>query len=445
MSATLDLSSPPAGGGHIGSARQTSLAMRMGGFARSFFASVGITVLAVMALIEAIFLAERFTIIFRDAAQKDTNLFDIFLLLGLTSTEIFDLALAVAVLIAVYATALRMRENRELLALFAAGAGPFQVAAFTLVLAFVAQLSSLAVSGLLDPASRYAQRVILLDAEFHALKTGISKGQFYFFPGYVAFAPDLQTQENGLFAPGASYLSTGHAIVPHKEVQKRQGRRLFLYEQAGPHTSRIITADRARLSGPDHSGVVRLTLIGFAQHMFDDIESASSAPSGAVPCPGCPAMPAQLPQIAMNVREMTQTMQVDQLLPFPPRGTDPAEETIPEELFGADAPRDSYQADMRMLGDRFTRSFLCLLAPLIALGALCLTSRRTSYLALPLACMSLMSLNLFGEWLVRTIAPADPVQALALPLGLTVFAMAVLTVFVAARQSDLVRPGLARA
>jgi len=426
-------------------ARQTVRASRMGAFSRGFFANVVLMIAAVMALVEAIFLAERFTIVFRDAAEKDANLFDIFLLLGCTSTEIFDLALAVAVLIAVYIVALRMRENRELLAFFAAGAGPFQVAGLALVLAFGAQLTSIAVSGFLDPASRYAQRAILLDAEFRALKTGISKGQFYFFPGYVAFAPEQQTDENALFAPSGSYLSTGHAVVPHKAVQKRENRRLFLYELAGPHTSRIVTADRAHLSNPDAAGRVTLTLTGFAQHMFNDIEAAVPAPQGAPACAGCPGMPEELPQVAMNVHEMKETMRIAQLLPFPPRGADPAEQTIPEQLRTAPSNTEDYYANMRLLGDRFTRSFLCLLAPLLALAALCLTSRRTSYLTLPLGCMVLMALNLFAEWLVRAIAPSGPLEALALPLILTVLLMGLLIAFVAMRQSALVRPGLTRA
>src|SRR5262249_1519437 len=101
--------------------RQAALTGRMQQYARGFFSGILVQVFAVVALIEAIFLAERFTIVFRDAADKDANLLDIFLLLGCTSTEIFDLALSIAVLIAVYSIVLRMRENRELLALFAAG------------------------------------------------------------------------------------------------------------------------------------------------------------------------------------------------------------------------------------------------------------------------------------------------------------------------------------
>src|SRR5215469_9140320 len=324
-------------------------------YARDFFSGILLQVLAVVALIEAIFLAERFTIVFRDAAAKDANLLDIFLMLGCTSTEIFDLALSVAVLIAVYSTVLRMRENRELLALFAAGSGPLHLTLLALVVALGSQFVSLAVSGLVDPESRYVQRVLLLDAEMRALKTGISSGQFYFFPNYVAFAPEQGGANQGLFTPNESYLTAGHAIVPHKRAAKKNNRRLFLYEQAGPTMSRVITADRARLDGPNAAGIVALHLSGFAQHMFNDREKpASPAPLEPV-CTGCPSTEG-IPQVAMNVHDMTQVMRVSQLLPFPPRGTDAKEQTIIEQILQRpNANPTDYRVNMETLGDRGAR------------------------------------------------------------------------------------------
>lgn len=423
--------------------RQAVLTGRMQQYARGFFSGVLLQTFAVVALIEAIFLAERFTIVFRDAAAKDANLLDIFLLLGCTSPEIFDLALSVAVLIAVYSTVLRMRENRELLALFAAGSGPFHLTVLALAIAVGSQLVSLSVSGLLDPASRYAQRVLLLDAEMRALKTGISRGQFYFFPNYVAFAPEQNASDQGLFTPNESYLVAGHAIVPHKRVAKRNNRRLFLYEQAGPTTSRIITADRARLEGPDSVGNVTLHLNGFTQHMFNDRETPTLAPVKPA-CRDCPDTQG-IPQVAMSVHDMTQVMRVSQLLPFPPRGTDPKEQTFVEQIFQRAVPGSSdYQAEMEELGDRMARSLLCLLAPLIALLAVSRTSRLTSYIALPLACMALMAFNIAGEWSITALAPTNPAQAIMLPVLVTLASAGVFIALIAANQSALVRPGFAR-
>ena len=424
--------------------RQAILSGRMQQYARGFFSGVVLQILAVVALVEAIFLAERFTIVFRDAAAKDANLLDIFLLLGCTSTEIFDLALSVAVLIAVYSTVLRMRENRELLALFAAGSGPLHLTVLALVVAVGSQLVSLSVSGLLDPASRYAQRVLLLDAETRALKTGISTGQFYFFPNYVAFAPEQNASGEGLFSPNESYLTAGHAIVPHKRAAKKNNRRLFLYEQAAPTMSRVITADRAKLDGPNAAGIVTLHLSGFAQHMFKDREQPDTPGPVKPLCPSCPSTEG-IPQVAMNVRDVTQVMRVDQLLPFPARGADPKEQTLIEQILEhPDGASADYRSSMETLGDRIARSLLCLLAPLIALLAVSYTNRLTSYLALPVACLSLMAFNITAEWLIRNIAPTSPTQAIALPLLVTIASAMVFIALVGFNQSALVRPGFAR-
>jgi hypothetical protein len=413
-------------------------------YARDFFSGVLLQILAVVALIEAIFLAERFTIVFRDAAAKDANLLDIFLMLGCTSTEIFDLALSVAVLIAVYSTVLRMRENRELLALFAAGSGPFHITVLALVIAVGSQFISLSVSGLLDPASRYVQRVLLLDAEMRALKTGISTGQFYFFPNYVAFAPEQGGSDQGLFAPNESYLTAGHAIVPHKRVAKKNNRRLFLYEQAGPTTSRIITADRARLDGPDAAGNVTLHLSGFTQHMFNDREAPASSEPIKPECRGCPDAQS-IPQVAMSVHDMTEVMHVSKLLPFPARGTDPAEQTIIDEFLARpNAGSPDFRTEMETLGDRAARSLLCLLAPLIALLAVSQTNRFTSYVTLPLACLALMAFNIAGEWLIRALAPSSPAQAVTLPVIVTLGSAVTFIALIVTNQSALIRPGFAR-
>jgi hypothetical protein len=100
--------------------------------------------------------------------------------------------------------------------------------------------------------------------------------------------------------------------------------------------------------------------------------------------------------------------------------------------------------EMRLLGERFARSLLCLLAPFIALASVCLTSRATNYFVLPLAGMALMSLNVTSEWLIRAIAPSDPLQALAAPAALTAAFVALLLVEIIREQGKLVRPQLAR-
>ena len=396
-------------------------------YARGFCVSVLLQVVAVMTLVESVFLAERFPMVFRDVLQNNADLWDTARIFLLNGTQIFDLALAIAILMAVYWTTLRMRENRELLVLFAAGTGPYQITALILAVAATAMLGSLVVSGLLDPASRYAQREILFNAELRALKSGINTGQFYYFPNRVAFAP-TQT-------------ITGSSIAPSDQTKK-----LFVYEQTAPGTFRVITSDRARLDGPDESGAIILKLLGFTSRTFSSVPSQAAAPtSDAKPCTNCNAPPGSTSRMTVSAEDVTQKMTLDQLLTFLPRGSKPEELTVFEQLEAKKASTSAqHKQEMRLLGERFARSLLCLLAPLMALMGVCLTSRATNYLALPLTCMALMALNVTSEWLIRAIVPLDPLGALAIPSALTAVLGALLLAEVMHKQGELVRPQLAR-
>jgi len=399
--------------------------------ARSFFAGVALQVLTVMVLVEAIFLAERFPMVFRDVFRNNADPFDTALLFALTSTQIVDLALAIAVLMAVYWTTLRMRENRELLVLFAAGTGPYQFMALTLVIAIVAQIVSLTVSGVIDPESRYAQREILFNAAFRALKSGINTGQFYHFPSRVAYAP----AKYSAVRDGAG---TG------------QSKQLFIYEQVNPDTFRVITADRALLDGPDSSGTILLKLSSVTSRTFSTAQpSASTTPApaqtGAQTCSDCPWQPKGVSHMTLSAPDITQVMTINDLLTFLPRGSIVEELTLFKQLEAtADSASPRHMEEMRLLGERFARSLLCLLAPFIALASVCLTSRATNYFVLPLAGMALMSLNVTSEWLIRTIAPSNPLEALAAPTALTVVFVALLLAEIIREQGKLARPQLAR-
>jgi lipopolysaccharide export system permease protein len=388
-------------------------------YARGLFAGVLLQVLAVMAMVEAIFLAERFPMVFRDVIRNNASLLDTSLIFVCNSTQIFDLALAIAILMAVYWTVLRMRENRELLVVSAAGTGLYRLIALIMAIAVVAQACSLFVSGVADPASRYAQRVILFKAKFRALQGGINTGQFYFFPNRVAFAPAQA-------AAGRDRSSAG------------QSKKLFIYEQVNPESFRVITADHAVLDGPDAAGRILLVLDGFISRTF---VNGGRLPAAA-PTPGASK---DAPRMTLSAHDVTQEMTMNQLLTFLPRGSEAVERTVFEQ-FGMTANDRSrkHRDEMRLLGERIARSLLCLLAPLIALASVCLTVRATNYIALPLACMVLMVLNVTSAWLIRAIVPLTPLGALAVPAALTAAFAVLLFATIVRRQSALVRPQLAR-
>ena len=442
----FSLTATPASGG----LRTTLAAFLRGDYVRGFFRRVAGQAVAVMILIEAIFLAEHFTWVFRDAVRHEADLSGIALVLACTSTEIFDLALAVAILMAAYLTLLRMRENREMLVLFASGLGPYQLGALILIVALAGQIIGAAESGLVDPLSRYAQRSILFSSELRSLKKGVAKNEFYYFPSYVAYAMDhVQDGAPPPTAPGqVSVIDASSNTKP--APAHGADRTLFVYQQIGPRTSRIVTAAQARLDGPDRTGRVILNLSDFTSHTFADAHPLASEDGKPVhPIPGkcldCPGAFTDTPPITMKVRDMSQLMMVDQLLPFTSRISNIDEQTVFEQLFVPDRDTpDSRAAQMRLLAERFSRSLLSFLAPLIALLGVSLTNRMTNWFALPLSCLLLMSVNLLCEWVITSVAPVSVAGALVPPLLLYGgFAYAVFTVIVW-RHNDFVRPQLAR-
>jgi lipopolysaccharide export system permease protein len=441
----FSLAESPRFGG-LGAALQAFL---RGAYVRGFFHRVVTQTLAVVILIEAIFLAEHFTWVFRDAVRHEADLSGIALVLACTSTEIFDLALAVAILMAVYVTLLRMRENREMLVLFASGLGPYQLGALVLIVALAGQLVGIAGSGFVDPLSRYAQRSILFSSELRSLKKGVAKNEFYYFPSYVAYAMDhVQGGVPPPLPPGAVQVIDARASAAPRPAPGKD-RTLFVYQQIGPRTSRIVTAAQARLDGPDLTGRIVLNLSDFTSHTFADAHPLASEDGKPHVLPGkcfnCPDAFNDNPPITMRVRDMSQLMMVDQLLPFTARASNTDEQTLVEQLFVPDTETaDSRAAQMRLLAERTSRSLLSFLAPLVALLGVALTNRMTNWLALPLSCLALMSVNLLCEWVITSVGPLNVAGALLPPLLLYGgFAYLVFTLIVW-RHNDFVRPQLAR-
>lgn len=397
--------------------RFSAFAMLRHGFLRRIVGRVFLQTLFFAFLIEAVFLAEKFSAIFDQAVENHAPAKDIFLLLIMSAPEIFDVALAIAVLIGVYRALIRAREERELLVMAGAGMGINQMIGLLLGVALLAQGASLFVSGTLGPKAQFSQRVILFDAEYHALRDGGSTGQFYNFPNHVVYVG--------------------------QKVEGAPTRPLFIKQTIGS-TVRIITADKAKLEGPDAAGKLSLQLRDFLAYDFDvDTAQNNSAPQAT--CPGCPVLPAGAPSISMRIHNFTQQFRLDQLLSFTPRGRDNAGEWTLLELLGVlPPPAPAGNDETKSLGERFARSLLCLLAPLLAGIAIAFTTRATQNLMLPLACAMLLGLNILSTTLVAALAPLGGDFLLKVLIAIAVPLLAVLVVWVVRLQGALVRPGLGK-
>jgi hypothetical protein len=205
----------------------------------------------------------------------------------------------------------------------------------------------------------------------------------------------------------------------------------------------VVTAAQARLDGPDRSGRIVLNLSDFTSHTFADAHPLGG--ERPVKCTNCPDTLKDSPPVSMKVRDMSQLMMVDQLLPFTARSQNTAEQTLFEQLFVPDdSSRDARAAQMRLLAERFSRSLLAFLAPLIALLGVAFTNRLTNWFALPLSCLGLMAVNLLCESVITNVAPLSVAGAL-LPVLLLYggFAYGIFTLIVW-RHAEFVRPQLAR-
>jgi hypothetical protein len=238
----------------------------------------------------------------------------------------------------------------------------------------------------------------------------------------------------------------GVAVIDASGTPPPINRTLFIYQQIAPHTSRVITAAQASLSGPDRSGRVILDLNDFSSHTFADAHPLVGLSHAETNNAAILNALKEVPQITMHVRDMSRLMMVNQLLPFGSRGSDGAEQTIFEQLAQDDSATPALRAaQMQLLAERFARGLLSFLAPLLALAAVSLTTPRSNWFVLPAVCLALMSVNLGSEALITLVSPMGVAAALLPPLLLALAVAGLSGWIVVRRQGELVRPQLARA
>lgn len=118
-------------------------------YARRYLLGIGLQLVLILLFVEAILLAEKLNDVLRAALDRQAHFSDILLLLLYTVPAVFDLALPLALMIAVYRIVLRRREDRELLVLSGAGIGSARFVWWAMSIGLAAQLISLIVSGVI--------------------------------------------------------------------------------------------------------------------------------------------------------------------------------------------------------------------------------------------------------------------------------------------------------
>jgi lipopolysaccharide export system permease protein len=348
-----------------------------------------------LVLIEGVFLAEKLGGIVETAVTSKMGFREISLMLLATAPEIFGLALPSALLVAVYLTMLRLREDSELLIMAGSGIGVNSLLGLLIALALPAQLLSMIVTGYIDPLSRFFQREIVFDSAYGGLRNGTAVGEFHFADDTTALA-----RPSGVHG---------------------QERYLFLHQNLDSRTDRLIIAKRSSLV-EEQPGWFTLRLQDFAVYDFYSA-TALSSPETA------PLNAENVEMDAFRIGKYEQDLALEHLIYFAGRDSS-SERTLPELIaakFSADVAR------------RVFRSFLCLFAPLIALLAVALTGKTYRAAALPVAIIVLMSIDIAARSLIDRFVPGDPIAASAV---LVIVALLIMTAFwraIVARQDGLLK------
>ena len=375
-------------------------------YARRYLLGIGLQLVVILLFVEAILLAEKLNDVLRAALDRQAHFSDILLLLLYTAPAVFDLALPLALMIAVYRIVLRRREDRELLVLSGAGIGSARFVWWAMTIGIAAQLISLIVSGVIQPRVKFAERSLLFAAQYQALRGGIAPGQFYFFGKNTVYAS--------------------------RQERKSLDRPLFIFQRNvnDNNSDRVIDADHARLVGPDSDGNLTLRLRDFTTLDYDygQGDGRSTVQSGST-----------------RIGQYDQELTLDQLLRFEPRGSKIGEWTSLELVKASLASEKTDVSQVTEIARRLARSLLCLMAPLIAGLALAFTNRATRSFALPAACGVLMCIDLSASALVENQAHAGFVVVVLTLLAVALVLIGGLMHQLITRQHAIVMPALARA
>lgn len=395
--------------------------------ARGLFLRVLARVAVVVGTIEIVFLAEKATGVLEEVLGNGGRVPSALLILLMTSPEIFDFALALACVIGGYFAFSAAREERELVALSAAGVSwqlPLRVA---LALGIVAGGSSLVVSGFLDPLSRHATRSAVFELKSDLLFRRLTEPS----DGTL-----VETIRGRTFAA----LSDASVSPPHES--------LFVHQPGARGSWRVTQAGNWSLIGPDSDGnydlglgrVIAYDFVPVAREGTSSVLSAGRGPNLLALGAGDMASVPMLPRV--KVENVSMPVSLDNILRFAKRSDIAREWTLAETLErGRDSGTTGAEA-LEIAGERSARAVTAFVAPMVALVACALAAGGLAgFIALPLSCAGLLVLDVVLRALLADVAVEQGGAAMLLTGGLVgVGVVLLLGVGLGRRAPALLRP-----
>ncbi|GGF05815.1 LptF/LptG family permease [Stappia taiwanensis] len=400
--------------------------MRIGGVAsRALMARILAKVVIVVATIEVVFLAEKLTGILEEVLGNGGGIVAALSILVLTSPEIFDFALALACVIGVYFALVAAREERELVALSAAGVSWSLALKVVLVVGVLAFGASLLVSGFLNPLAASTNRAVVFNLTSDLLFRRITE------PSEGTL---IETIRGKTFAA----LSDSSVSPPHES--------LFVHQPGEDGAWRVTQAEDWKLIGPDAQGNYNLGLGRVNAYDFKRIdESGSGAVSSSGRGPNLRALAepdiADVPMLPLvRVENVEVPVSLRNILRYAARSEVAEEWTFAEALW-AQGASDTAREAREIAAERYGRALAALVAPVMALVACVLAQGGLSnFFVMPAACAALLAFDLVLRSALADLAGKGAWTMVGGGVAMAVAALLLLGVMVRVRRHSLLRP-----
>jgi lipopolysaccharide export LptBFGC system permease protein LptF len=262
-----------------------------------------------MLLAEGIYLSQRFTSLLNAVIDQGASLIKIVPLLSWTAPELY-LALPLVVLVSLYWSSLRSREQLEFVALASGGQSIAPLIRCATSLGILSLTLNLVLSGAINPYAKFWFRRDQEILRYDALRGGHTIGHFITFPNYTVY------------------------IFPQTQTDSEK-QPVFIKQIVDNNNYRIINANRVDLIGGNQDEQITVRILGVTANEFPNLNEAWAANQteqksdiSGVRCDGCPAGVRSL-----RTPVVTESFDVRGLVHFEPRGATTDEWTT-SELMG---------------------------------------------------------------------------------------------------------------
>ena len=327
--------------------------------------------IGLLALIQAIFLAESFSTLMEIVVSNGGSVFDTVILLILKTPQVVDFALPLALLIGLYFAVTGAREENEFIVCAAAGVPWTQIPGFAFRIGLAGMIVSIVFAGYLTPAASYSQRLAIRALEARRVLAEIT---------VPAPRNSLRIIQDRTFI----------ATAPSTPDAERGN--LFVFQPDSGAGWRASQADDWTVQGPGADGAYSVRLRSFRDYAgvpLDDTGQSSQRE---------PGLRTQIQTTRMTVNSLALDFRIESVVSAIDRTRRANERFLLSWAKFATQDPDAPIIDRR-LGQVLGRAILCVYASLAAIAAAAWAGTRSGrYLALPVSVVSVLG----GDVLLRT-------------------------------------------